>query len=79
MTDMTIHSETAWDIASFFSGALASDTRTLAAMIDDAIAKEREACAKVADRFAADGGDFEGLQRGYAEGIAEQIRARKTT
>jgi len=38
--------------------------------IDSAIALEREACAKVADKYA------KGLERNYSEIIAEAIRAR---
>jgi hypothetical protein len=45
--EMKNHSDKAWEIASNFSGILASDTRTLAAMIDDAIAEERKRCAAI--------------------------------
>ena len=38
-----IHSEIAWGIASHWSWALASSTRTLAGQIDEALAAEREA------------------------------------
>jgi len=38
--------------------------------IDLAIALEREACAKVADKYA------NGLERNYSEIIADEIRAR---
>jgi hypothetical protein len=41
MSELRIHSETAWNIASKFSGILASETRDLAALIDDALAAER--------------------------------------
>jgi hypothetical protein len=39
-------------------------------LVGDAIAKEREACAKVADEFAVS------LERNYSEIIADKIRAR---
>jgi hypothetical protein len=42
---MKIHSDTAWDIASKFSYVLASETRDLAALVDGALAAERERCA----------------------------------
>jgi hypothetical protein len=42
---MQEHSETAWNIASRYSGALASETRDLAAQIDATLAAERERCA----------------------------------
>ena len=45
---MREHSEAAWNIASLFSHALASETRDLVAHIDAAIAAERERCAKIA-------------------------------
>lgn len=38
-----IHSEVAWGIASHWSWALASSTRTLAGQIDEALAAERDA------------------------------------
>lgn len=39
MSELKIHSDKAWEIASHFSDVLASDTRTLAAMIDIALAE----------------------------------------
>jgi len=47
---MRIHSETAWNIASQFSNLLASDTRTLAAMIDDALDAKVKAAVAIAER-----------------------------
>lgn len=38
-----------------------------------AIAEEREACAKVADKYS------EGQERNYSENIADEIRARGNT
>ena len=52
---MKQHSEAAWNIASKFSHALASETRDLAAHIDEALAAERERCAKVARDAALPG------------------------
>lgn len=45
MTDseLKIHSDTAWSIASQWSWTLASDTRTLAAQIDVALSEARDA------------------------------------
>ena len=40
-------------------------------LVNKAIEKEREECAKVADEYA------EGIERNYSEIIAEKIRARK--
>lgn len=53
---MRNYSPTAWRIASLYSGALASETRDLAAHIDMALARERERCAQIAISF----GDFAG-------------------
>lgn len=77
---MKIHSETAWKIASEFSHVLASDTRTLAGMIDEALAAEREACAKVAEASASD--HDEDTPGGFcaanaARHAAKKIRERK--
>jgi|GEM_PF-5978808 len=41
MPELKKHSDKAWGIASKFSYTLASDTRTLAAMIDDALQEAR--------------------------------------
>lgn len=43
---MRIHTDEAWKIASHFSGVLASDTRTLAAMIDDLVDAKIEQAAR---------------------------------
>jgi len=40
-------------------------------LVNKAIEKEREECAKVADEYA------EGIERNYSEIIAEKIRARE--
>jgi hypothetical protein len=41
---MRVHTDEAWEVASHFSNVLASDTRTLAAMIDNLVdAKIEEA------------------------------------
>lgn len=45
-TELKIHSDKAWEIASHWSDVLASDTRTLAAAIDVALAEAREALGK---------------------------------
>lgn len=45
---MKQHSKIAWEVASKFSHALASETRDLAGWIDATLADERERCAKVA-------------------------------
>lgn len=50
MTGLRIHSEAAWDVASKFSHALASETRDLAAHIDIALAAERERIAQMVER-----------------------------
>lgn len=42
MSDLSIYSDQAWSIASNFSGILASDTRTLASMIDAALTATRK-------------------------------------
>ena len=42
-------------------------------LVNKAIEKEREACAKVADEYA------NGLERNYSEIIADLIRARSNT
>lgn len=42
MSDLKIHSDKAWEIASHFSDVLASSTRTLATMIDVALAEAAE-------------------------------------
>lgn len=76
---MTEYSKTAWDIASRYSDVLASETRDLAAQIDEALAVQRELCAIMAERFyvvevpteqehARDVGEMAGKQ------IAEAIR-----
>ena len=66
---MKQHSETAWKIASLYSGVLASETRDLAAHIDKAIAGAREEaiseCAEIAKKYDDCGGVF----------IAEKIDA----
>jgi hypothetical protein len=83
---MREHSPTAWNIASRYSSVLASETRDLAAHIDAALARERERCAKIADRIGleadrqAEGlsyGDLYGMQSrsDAAEEIAAAIRA----
>jgi len=50
---LKLHSNEAWDIAILYSEFLASDTRTLAAQIDVALAiarmDERERCAVICD------------------------------
>lgn len=46
------------------------DYRMLDQLLEHARAEEREACAKVADKYA------NGLERSYSEIIAEAIRAR---
>lgn len=77
MTDqtMTIHSKTAWDIASRYSAVLASETRDLAGAIDKAIADERERCAEIAEGWPA---TFDGMVspqgRYAAENIAHALR-----
>lgn len=68
MADLKIHSETAWDVASQFSHVLASDTRSLARLIDIALETEREACAKIAGAIDSN--------RGNEKEIAAAIRAR---
>jgi len=45
---MRTYSDKAWEIASKYSHALASETRDLAAWIDKAIEDERESCANIA-------------------------------
>lgn len=45
-------------------------TPHLVGLVNAAIAKEREACAKVCDEYA------NGLERNYSEIIADAIRAR---
>lgn len=45
MSDLRQHSETAWRIASRYSSVLASETRDLAAAIDEELAKLRAQCA----------------------------------
>jgi len=44
-------SETAWKIASLYSGVLASETRDLAAHIDVAIAAERNRCMAICETW----------------------------
>lgn len=46
---MRIHTDEAWSIASQYSYTLASDTRTLAAQIDDLVDKKLELAATEAD------------------------------
>lgn len=48
---MKIHSDEAWKVASYFSDVLASDTRTLAAMIDSLLEKEREAHTQIVNEL----------------------------
>lgn len=50
---MRQHSKEAWDVASKFADALASETRDLAACIDVALAAERERCVKIVRDRAA--------------------------
>ncbi len=54
---MKIHSDDAWDVASYWGHLLASDTRTLAAQIDDLINKKLEEAALVAERYSYSGAD----------------------
>lgn len=67
MTDipeMKVHSDVAWDIASHFSYALASDTRTLAAMIDKALDASQTRLKELAlDALVAKGEADENLAR----------------
>lgn len=49
---MKQHSDTAWNIASKFSHVLASETRDLAALIDEALTAERERCAAAVGQSA---------------------------
>ena len=49
---------------------LRTANETMAGMVLTAIAYEREECAKIADEYAL------GLERNYAEIIADEIRAR---
>ena len=55
MSKIRIHSDEAWDIASQFSNHLASGTRDLAALIDEALDDEREEIATIADVVGFDG------------------------
>lgn len=45
---MKLHSDTAWEVARQFSYTLASDTRTLAALIDDLVDKKIKEAAQIA-------------------------------
>jgi hypothetical protein len=65
---MKPHSDAAWAIASRYSDVLASDTRSLAADIDEALRVERERCANVA--LSVDSG------RGNEKLIADAILRR---
>lgn len=67
---MKQHSEVAWGIASKFSRVLASETRDLAALIDEAISAERERCAGIAESFGVTRKDW-----GTPKTIAAAIRA----
>jgi len=49
---MRIHTDRAWAIASLWSWALAADTRTLAAQIDDEFDKLLDECADLANTYA---------------------------
>lgn len=72
---MKERSEVAWKIASLYSSVLGSETRDLATHIDEAIATERERCAKIADRFLSTGDrPFSRGQHGAAFNIALAIR-----
>jgi hypothetical protein len=69
-----VHSDTAWNLASKFSGVLASETRDLAALIDALLVAERERCAKIADAYVRACGSVNGRLAG--ETIANTIRAQ---
>jgi len=47
---MKIHSTEAWEIASHWSWLLASDTRTLAAMVDNLVNNKLEEAASAIDK-----------------------------
>ncbi|MCP4320118.1 MAG: hypothetical protein GY789_30100 [Hyphomicrobiales bacterium] len=51
MAELKLHSDTAWTIASYYSSALASETRDLAAQIDLALNEALEECALLAESF----------------------------
>lgn len=54
-------------------GSLTSLTETVRRAIDQAVAKEREECARIADEFAV----FRIAGRETAAEIADKIRARR--
>lgn len=56
MAELKIHSDAAWNIASQWGWLLSSDTRTVAAKIDEALDAERRRCADVVRNFQG-GGD----------------------
>lgn len=51
---MRIHTDEAWEIASRFSHILSSDTRTLAAMIDDLVDDKLDRAARVSYAVCAE-------------------------
>ena len=48
-------------------------TQHLMTLVERVVSEEREACAKVADKYS------EGQERNYSENIADEIRARGNT
>ena len=80
---MREHSKIAWSIAIRYGDVLSSETRDLAALIDAALADEKEACAQAVEGFPV-GRMTELLARDWRTGslqlrvdIAALIRARR--